>query len=119
MSEPVRVAILGCGGMARGHLRAYLRILEAEPERLVLTAMCDPVESLAEEFAAQAEAVQGRKPRVVTTTEALLAGDAPDAVDICCPHGYHHLNAIACLDAGAHVMIEKPFGVTIRASKAI
>ena len=35
--------------------------------------------------------------------------------DICCPHAFHHTNGIACLDAGVNVMIEKPFGITIRA----
>ena len=42
-----------------------------------------------------------------------------DGADICCPHAFHHTNGIACLDAGVNVLIEKPFGITIRASQAL
>jgi predicted dehydrogenase len=105
--------------MARGHLRSYIEIKKAEPDLIDIVAMCDPVGELAEGFAVQAEPVQGTKPQVHTNVEGLLAAGDLDAVDICCPHGLHHVNAIACLSAGANVMIEKPFGVTIRASKAI
>jgi UDP-N-acetyl-2-amino-2-deoxyglucuronate dehydrogenase len=115
----LNVAIIGCGGMANGHLRSYLKIKETEPGLLDLAACCDPVRELAEKFAAQAEAVQGTRPRVYTDTAAMLAAESLDAADICCPHAFHHVNAIACLDAGVNVLIEKPFGITIRASRAI
>jgi predicted dehydrogenase len=49
----------------------------------------------------------------------MLVKESLDGVDICCPHAFHHTNAIAALDAGVNVMVEKPFGITIRASKAI
>jgi predicted dehydrogenase len=115
----LNLALIGCGGMARGHLRSYLQIKEAEPDLFRLAACCDPVPELAEKFADQAAPVQGSKPRVYADTAEMLAAEELDAADICCPHAFHHTNGIACLDAGVNVMIEKPFGITIRASQAL
>ena len=115
----LKIAFIGCGGMAGAHLRAYHRILEAEPERMELAAVCDPVRELAQKFADSTAPLQGSAPRVYTDTAEMLAAETLDGADICCPHGYHHVNAIACLDRGVNVLIEKPFGITIRASKAI
>jgi predicted dehydrogenase len=115
----LNLALIGCGGMAGGHLRSYLQIKGMEPDLFDLVACCDPVPELAEKFADQAAPVQGSKPRVYTDTAAMLAAEKLDAADICCPHAFHHINGIACLDAGVNVMIEKPFGITIRASQAL
>jgi predicted dehydrogenase len=115
----LNVALIGCGGMAGGHLRSYLRIKEMEPDLFDLAACCDPVVELAEKFADQAAPAQGSKPRVYTDTAQMLAAEKLDAADICCPHAFHHTNGIACLDAGVNVIIEKPFGITIRASQAL
>jgi predicted dehydrogenase len=115
----LKIAFIGCGGMAGAHLRAYHRILETEPERMELAAVCDPVAELAQKFADSTAPLQEKAPRVYTDTQAMLAAEKLDGADICCPHGYHHVNAIACLDAGVNVLIEKPFGITIQASKAI
>ncbi|MBI3912031.1 MAG: Gfo/Idh/MocA family oxidoreductase [Armatimonadetes bacterium] len=116
---PVRLAMIGCGGIAGNHLRAYLRIRQEEPDRLQLVAMCDPIRQRAEDFAVQAASVQGSLPAVYEDVQEMLARQAIDAADIACPHGLHHVIGVACLQAGVHVLIEKPFGVTIRASKAI
>src|SRR5713226_5863777 len=117
--QKLKLALIGCGGMAGGHLRSYLRIKEMEPDLFDLAACCDPVVELAEKFADQAAPAQGSKPRVYTDTAQMLAAEKLDAADICCPHAFHHTNGIACLDAGVNVMIEKPFGITIRASQAL
>jgi predicted dehydrogenase len=105
--------------MAGGHLRSYLQIKQAEPGLFDLAACCDPVRELADKFADQAAAVQGSRPRVYTDTATMLAAEKLDGADICCPHAFHHTNGIACLNAGVNVMIEKPFGITIRASQAL
>ena len=119
MSQPVRMAIIGCGGMAGGHLGAYLRIREKEPDKVKLVAMCDSVEERAANFAKRVEEATGEKPSIYTDVDEMLAKESLDGADICTPHAYHHINGIACLEAGVNVIIEKPFGVTIKASKAI
>ncbi|GBC97960.1 Glucose--fructose oxidoreductase [bacterium HR17] len=117
----VRLAIIGCGGIARAHLRGYERIQQVEPGKVEIVAVCDPVVTNAESFAEAIEGFQGKRPRVYTDHEALLKGEAGnvDAADIITPHHLHHVIAVACLEAGLHVMVEKPVGVTIKATQAI
>ena len=47
----VQIAIIGCGGMANGHLNAYLTIHQTVPGKVELVAMCDEVEERADQFA--------------------------------------------------------------------
>ena len=115
----LKLAIVGCGGMAHGHLRAYELIQRKEPMKFEFAAMCDPVLDSAKRFADEASTHQGPKPRVYAKLEDMLTKEQLDAADICTPHSDHHVAAIACLNAGINIMTEKPFGVTIRASKAI
>jgi UDP-N-acetyl-2-amino-2-deoxyglucuronate dehydrogenase len=115
----LKIAFIGCGGMAGAHLRAYHQILKTAPERMELVAACDPVRELAQKFADQTAPLQGSAPRVYTDTAEMLRAEQLDGADICCPHSHHHINAIACLDAGVNVIVEKPFGITIKASRAI
>jgi len=115
----LKLAIVGCGGMAGEHLRAYGSIKRKESEKFEFAAMCDPVVESAKRFAEQATVIQGFKPRVYTKVEDMLAEEELDAADICTPHSDHHVSGVTCLNAGVNVMIEKPIGVTIKASKAI
>lgn len=115
----LKLAIVGCGGMAGAHLEAYRIIKEKEPQKFQFVAMCDPVIESAQNFADQAAKYQGFKPRVYSNVKEMLSNEEPDAADICTPHIEHHMAGIACLNAGVNVMIEKPFGITIKASKAI
>jgi len=47
----LKLAIIGCGGMARAHLRAYGQITEKEPEKFEFSAICNPVAESAKRFA--------------------------------------------------------------------
>jgi UDP-N-acetyl-2-amino-2-deoxyglucuronate dehydrogenase len=111
--------MIGCGGIAQVHLQSYKQIKQKEPAKFEFTAMCDPVTASAKQFADQAAALQDHKPKVYTSVLEMLAKEELDAVDICTPHSEHHIAGIACLDAGVNVMIEKPLGITVKASKTI
>ncbi|MBO3803912.1 MAG: Gfo/Idh/MocA family oxidoreductase [Candidatus Brockarchaeota archaeon] len=115
----LKLAIVGCGGMAGEHLRAYGSIKEKEPSKFEFSAMCAPAIDSAKRFSEFAARCQGFKPRVYSSVQDMLQKEQLDAADICTPHSEHHVAGIACLNAGVNVMIEKPFGVTIKASKAI
>ena len=117
--EKLKLAIIGCGGMAWGHLRAYGLIKEKEPAKFEFSAMCDPVIESAKRFANKAATHQDLKPRVYASVGDMLENEQLDAVDICTPHSEHHVAGIKCLRAGINIMVEKPVGVTIKASKAI
>jgi UDP-N-acetyl-2-amino-2-deoxyglucuronate dehydrogenase len=102
-------------------LAGYEQIHKVEPDKLEIVALCDPVRENAEAFADTVERFQGKRPRLYADHETMLKEEAGnlDAVDIITPHHLHHVVAVACLEAGLHVMVEKPVGVTVKATKAI
>ncbi len=117
----VRLAVIGCGGVAHAHMQGYEQIKRAEPNKVEIVAVCDPIRERAEEFADWAQRFQNTRPRIYTDHEVLLKEEQGnvDAADINTPHHLHHIIAIACLEAGLHVMVEKPIGVTVRATQQI
>lgn len=119
MAEQVKLAIIGCGGMARAHLRGYRTIYCEGLADFALAAMCDPVRENAEKFAQEAEAFAGTRPQVYTDVARMLDAGEVNAADICSPHWDHHISAVACLQAGVDVMVEKPLGLTVKASHKI
>jgi len=119
MNDRVRLAIVGCGGIAKAHMRGYEEMRRRGIDNFTIAAVCDNVKERTEEFAEKAESFQGEKPRTYTNLDSMLKDGDLDAADICVPHGYHHMVAVPCLDAKLHVMVEKPLGITVKASKLI
>jgi predicted dehydrogenase len=63
---------------------------------------------------------QFKIPRVYTDYKAMLKEEKElDAVDICTPNGLHAPNAIAALDAGKHVIVEKPMAMNATEAQAM
>ncbi|MEQ1693045.1 MAG: Gfo/Idh/MocA family oxidoreductase [Gemmatimonas sp.] len=97
--DKVRVGVLGAGAWARfAHLPGYLR----DP-RCELVAIADPLVDRAREFAAEFGI-----PHVYESHEALIARDDIQLVDVCTPSATHFTLAMAALEAGKHVLCEKP-----------
>lgn len=93
----IRLALIGCGGMANAHQRRFDRL----QHQLQLVGAADiAVEK------AQAVAALFPGTRAVADYRDLL-GEV-DAVLIALPHHLHHPAAKACLEAGKHVLLEKP-----------
>lgn len=105
--------------MAKGHLNGYRNIYARGGRNFTIVATCDLKQERAQDFAQQAEAFQGKKARVYTDIQQMLKDGDIDAVDIAAPHGYHHLLAIPCLEAKLDIMVEKPIGITCKASRVI
>ena len=116
---PVSVALVGCGWISGAHVDGYKALWQAGYRGMTITACCDLNRATAEDRARQIAAFQGTMPQVFTTTQALIAAQVAQAADICLPHCFHHATAIQLLEAGLHVQLEKPLGITVRASKAI
>lgn len=100
MSEAsrLRVGILGCGRIAGLHAAAYLDHPRAE-----IVAVCDTDESLV-----RARAAEWKGPRWYTDANCLFTDAEVDAIEILTPHHLHAEHAIAALDAGKHVSLQKP-----------
>lgn len=118
MSEsPIRIGLVGCGAIAQAHLNGYRELVEGGCSHFEITALCDSVGEARHSRAGTLAEFQESIPTQFDSLAELIAAGVVDGVDVCTPHGDHHSTAIACLDAGLHVMVEKPLGVSIRAAR--
>ncbi len=109
MSDVVHTAIVGCGAIAQWHIDA----IDRAHVPIVVTAAIDPAPQHAQRIA----------DRTGATAYASLADALPargfDAAIIAVPHHLHEPVAIAALDAGLHVLLEKPLAPTLDACDRI
>ena len=115
----VRLAIIGCGGIAGAHYEGWKEIHGQEPDLFEIVAVCDAIRPAAEQYADRVAAFQGERPAVYDDVAAMLRTGRVQAADICTPHHLHHRVALACIEAGVAVQIEKPSGLTVKATKRI
>lgn len=111
----LHAAIVGCGIIGVNHARAIARVDGIEVGTLV-----DPVVAAAERLADLVVIEDGGpRPRVFAELSDALAAGGVDVVVICTPSGLHVEQAAAAVDAGAHVVIEKPLDVELPRARRI
>ncbi|PPA70340.1 Gfo/Idh/MocA family protein [Jeotgalibacillus proteolyticus] len=112
MTEKIRVAVIGCGGIANTkHLPSLSKL-----EQVELVAFCDIEKDRAEKAAAQYGA-EGSQ--VYENYQELLADETINVVHVCTPNSSHAEISIAALEADKHVMCEKPMAKTSEEAKAM
>lgn len=99
----LNVGVIGAGSISAMHLQSY-----EKNQRVHLYAVCD----LNEDRAKTKASAYGAK-KVYTDYHELLADPMVDAVSICTWNNSHADIAIAALDAGKHVLVEKPLCKTV------
>ncbi len=109
IGRPIRVALVGCGRIARNHLSA-LNGLSAD---LRLVALCDTVparfDALPWKECPHLDAGVARYPQLERMLEAHSSGANPiDVVVLATPSGLHASQGMKCARAGVHVVTEKP-----------
>lgn len=104
MAKKLRIGIIGAGGIGRRHARAYMSL-----PNVVITGVCDIVPGRANEFIVR-EGIENAR-GFSDLNDLLEAG--VDAVSVCTPNVAHHDATVAALEAGAHVLVEKPMAVTL------
>jgi predicted dehydrogenase len=138
---PIRVGIIGAGRIVPAHLRGYAALRAAGFDGVRITAICsrDParargfvsgggpsaaaeVEGPASDplFApsiAVADFQDDADVRIFADVREMLDADVVDAVDITTEVALHHTQALACLEAGVHALVQKPFAITVRAAR--
>jgi len=119
MSEPTQLAFVGCGGIAGQHLKGYADLYKAGCRDFEYVACCDVNEANARQRAKDVADVQGKEPQVFTSVEDLIASGVAEAADLCLPHWLHHTLGIQCLEGGLHTIVEKPIGITVKATRRI
>ncbi len=106
MTKSVQLALIGCGGMARHHVRQILQQLDTTHIRVLCEPSVASYEAIAEVFK-QAEL---EPPPNEPDLDCLLQDyrGQLDAAFIITPHAYHHEQAKKCMEAGLDVLLEKP-----------
>ena len=96
----MKIALVGVGGMGGVHLGVYKSMQDIE-----LVALCDIRMDMLEKKAA------GLSAKLYADYDEMLAAEKPDMVDICTPTYLHVEMAIKAMEAGAHVLSEKPMAL--------
>ncbi|MBZ0302053.1 MAG: Gfo/Idh/MocA family oxidoreductase [Anaerolineae bacterium] len=98
----LKVGVIGVGGIARVHMPGW-----AASEHAEVIAGSDISETFLDQWG-QANGVT----KLTTRAEELIADPDIDIIDICTPNMYHAPLAIAAMEAGKHVICEKPLAPT-------
>ncbi|MDL2327269.1 Gfo/Idh/MocA family oxidoreductase [Ruminococcaceae bacterium OttesenSCG-928-A11] len=109
MQQKLRVGVISCSPMARSHMRAVARHPGA-----ILQAVCD-IDRARMDEAADELAV----PHRFENYRQMLAAGLLDAVIIVTPDQLHREMTLAALDAGLHVLCEKPMALTLDDCRAM
>ncbi|CAM4035770.1 Gfo/Idh/MocA family oxidoreductase [Cohnella lubricantis] len=109
MADQVRVAVIGAGSISEAHLEAYRNNSLAD-----LVAVSD-----VNGARARAAADKYGAPKSYADYRELLADPDVDAVSICTWNNTHAEIAIAALNAGKHVLVEKPLCLTVEEALAV
>lgn len=99
----IGIGIIGTGGISRAHVQGYRQ--QGTHVRLVAVADLD-------EARAKAAAQEWGVERVFTDYRELLALDEVEAVSVCTYNQAHCAPTVAALEAGKHVLVEKPMAAT-------
>src|SRR6516164_1906550 len=105
----MRFAVIGAGVIGRTHAACISELAPGATLALVADEVPGRARDLAAAYGAEA----------VTSAAAVFSRDDIDAVAICTPSGRHAELAVAALDAGKHVIVEKPVDVTLRAARLV
>jgi predicted dehydrogenase len=102
--------MIGCGGMARHHIRNMVKMQDTTQ----ISVVCEPSAQAYEDTAALFEEAGLPVPPNQPDLAKLLSDHkgAIDAAFIITPHAYHHDQTTACLEAGIDVLLEKPMVMT-------
>ncbi len=107
---PLKVAVVGAGSMGINHLR----VLKDFPEdQVAVVAVAEPVE------AARARAMARFQIPGYADYQEMLAETHPDVVAVVVPTHMHYEIAAYALDAGIHVLVEKPITSTLEEAQAL
>ncbi len=102
MSQPLRIGLIGAGGIAKAHRDGYLAagaqvVALADPQAVTLTR----------------RAAEWSVDRSYTDYREMLAAGGLDAVSVCAPTVVHHPATLAAAEAGLHVLCEKPIALDL------
>ena len=122
--KKLRVAIVGCGGIAQVHLNAYRDALPQVEIVAGVDVRADRLANMRDKWGVPEANLFGANLKTGKTTSETawremmkaMAGKV-DAVDVCTPNGWHCQPVVDCCKAGLHAIVEKPMATTVAESK--
>ena len=110
MARVIKVGIIGCGGIVNGkHMPSLKKVADCE-----MVAFCDIIPERAEK-AAKEYGIPAAK--VYTDYKELLKDESIEVVHVCTPNRAHSFITVDALEAGKHVMCEKPMAINSEEAK--
>lgn len=111
-NKKLKVGIIGCGGIANGkHMPSLAKLDNVE-----MVAFCDIIEEKAIKAAKEFGALNAK---YYANYKELLADKSIDVIHVCTPNKSHSFITVDALEAGKHVMCEKPMAKTTEEAKAM
>ncbi|MBN1556916.1 MAG: Gfo/Idh/MocA family oxidoreductase [Lentisphaerae bacterium] len=106
-----RIGVIGAGSIARhAHIPGY-----AAASNCVLTAIADPDAGCLQKVAEQGWRFAG----VYSDYREMLKKEKLDVVSVCAPNVFHKAMAVAALEKGCDLLLEKPVALTMADAEAI
>lgn len=109
-SSKLRIGVIGVG-IGQAHINAYQKVPEVE-----IVALCDVNQERAQAVAQKSDLQDAQ---IFEDHRAMLETAQLDAVSVGLPNFLHRPVAIDCLDAGAHVLCEKPLALNAKEGQKI
>jgi len=110
VNDPIRIAVVGAGGIAQvAHLPVLRKLAGVE-----IAAICDNDVSKARALASRFDV----KDTYDDIEEVLKYAEA-DAVVLCTPNHLHEIHAVAALSSGAHVLCERPLALNAQGVETV
>src|SRR5262245_41565750 len=113
MSNPLKAGLIGCGSLSQRGVLPHLAQADAR-ERVELVAVCDTVEARARETAERYSVH-----KAYTETEALINDPNVEVVLVIAPIPYHYPNAMAAIQAGNHVYVQKAMTTSLAEAETL
>ncbi len=139
----IRIGIVGCGRILNAHLQGFKQLRERGMDTFRITALCARSEGDALMFKTRGQGPPPRPPvldpasgdplaaphtylsdfqddvdvRVFTDYRDLIASGACDAINDQTTLALHHQVGLAALEAGLHLLTQKPLAITVRAAR--
>ena len=103
----MKYALIGCGRIATNHMKAAVN------NRLEIAAVCDLLPEAMETLLAKHDLAQEKSIARYTDYLNMLDEVKPQLVSIATESGIHAEIALACIDRGIHIIIEKPMAMSM------
>lgn len=108
MSRSLKAAVIGVGSMGRNHARVYTELGDT-----ALVAVSDANLATAQSIATKHGVL------AYADYQEMLTREKPDIVTVAVPTRLHREVASAAMEAGAHVLVEKPIAATVEEGRAL